>query len=230
MKTKATHNGTCQCCGNSQAVNPFLAKHGYTVDFGFFNGVCMGADHAPLEESRVLCDSVCEQLTKSGNDLLAKTVADVPTVVISIKFGGFRNQRTHETIVTNQEDITRACEEGEHATAYKRSYGYGGYGKFEKLQERELARYHRHGKQQLDHAEMMQKRADETTGKKDLEPREVEVQKVRFEIPCRNRDKVGAAAGFKRAKEMKESGLYSRVTVRRPNMYSFAHTVTATPK
>lgn len=37
----ATHNGTCQACGRQHAVNVKsgkLAKHGYTVDWGFFNG------------------------------------------------------------------------------------------------------------------------------------------------------------------------------------------------
>lgn len=50
--TTATHNGTCQACGRQHAVNPKtgnLAKHGYTVDWGFFNGTCSGSDRAPLE-------------------------------------------------------------------------------------------------------------------------------------------------------------------------------------
>src|SRR5690349_9600304 len=46
-KTKHTHTGTCQACGRQQAVDNTvlhkIAKHGYTVNFGYFNGVCFGA-------------------------------------------------------------------------------------------------------------------------------------------------------------------------------------------
>jgi hypothetical protein len=47
----ATHNGTCQACGRVQAIraNGLLAKHGYTTEYGFFNGTCSGSDHPPLE-------------------------------------------------------------------------------------------------------------------------------------------------------------------------------------
>lgn len=53
---RATHSGTCQCCGNFQKLpNGVLSKHGYTVDFGYFNGVCRGSDYKPFEQS---CDQV----------------------------------------------------------------------------------------------------------------------------------------------------------------------------
>ena len=52
MKTTHTHRGHCQACGRVQAVdtaNNLLAKHGYTVDFGYFDGICKGSDRKPLE-------------------------------------------------------------------------------------------------------------------------------------------------------------------------------------
>lgn len=53
MKTKHTHQGTCQACGAVQAVNnvtQLVAKHGYqVVGFHFFNGVCQGSGHKPAE-------------------------------------------------------------------------------------------------------------------------------------------------------------------------------------
>lgn len=51
MTRTATHNGTCQACGRVQAIraNGLLAKHGYTTEYGFFNGTCSGSDHPPLE-------------------------------------------------------------------------------------------------------------------------------------------------------------------------------------
>jgi hypothetical protein len=50
--TPSTHTGTCQACGRRQAVHintGMIAKHGYTTDYGYFNGVCGGSDHLPLE-------------------------------------------------------------------------------------------------------------------------------------------------------------------------------------
>lgn len=53
---KATHSGSCQWCGRDQKLpGGRLAKHGYTVKWGFFNGVCRGAEELPFEVS---CDLV----------------------------------------------------------------------------------------------------------------------------------------------------------------------------
>ena len=50
----ATHYGTCQLCGSLQkAPGGRLAKHGYDVAYGFFNGVCRGSHELPYEVS---CD------------------------------------------------------------------------------------------------------------------------------------------------------------------------------
>ena len=65
--TKHTHTGTCQLCGRNHAVNNatgLLAKHGYTVDWGFFHGVCEGANHLPLQKDRSLLDSTVDQCSK----------------------------------------------------------------------------------------------------------------------------------------------------------------------
>ena len=59
MNRKHTHKGHCQCCGRVQAVrnnNGLLAKHGYTVDYGFFDGVCDGSDNLPLEVDKDLAE------------------------------------------------------------------------------------------------------------------------------------------------------------------------------
>lgn len=44
--------GHCQMCGRLQAAEPRMAKHGYTVEHGWFQGVCAGAGYEPLELSR----------------------------------------------------------------------------------------------------------------------------------------------------------------------------------
>jgi len=54
-----THRGHCQSCGRAQAVDVNhnkIAKHGYTVDFGFFNGVCTASDELPLEVEKTITE------------------------------------------------------------------------------------------------------------------------------------------------------------------------------
>ena len=58
---KATHYGTCQICNNKQkAPNGLLSKHGYTVDYGFFSGVCHGAEQLPFEKDRSVLGKVIQ--------------------------------------------------------------------------------------------------------------------------------------------------------------------------
>jgi hypothetical protein len=48
--TKATHSGHCQACGSLQKLpGGVMAKHGYTVRWGFFSGVCRGSGRRPFE-------------------------------------------------------------------------------------------------------------------------------------------------------------------------------------
>lgn len=50
---KSTHTGECQICGRVQKLpSGRLAKHGYTVEWSQFNGVCVGSDHLPFEQSK----------------------------------------------------------------------------------------------------------------------------------------------------------------------------------
>jgi len=61
--TKATHKGTCQICGNKQKLpSNRLSNHGYTIDWGFFNGTCAGAHGLPFEESTDLIEGVIESI------------------------------------------------------------------------------------------------------------------------------------------------------------------------
>lgn len=55
MKNKATHKGTCQVCGCIQKLpGGVLSKHGYTVKWGFFEGVRTGSGHLPFEQDTSL--------------------------------------------------------------------------------------------------------------------------------------------------------------------------------
>ncbi len=48
---KSEYKGTCQCCGSVQKLpGNTLAKHGYTVKWGFFSGICSGTTKMPYEK------------------------------------------------------------------------------------------------------------------------------------------------------------------------------------
>ncbi len=67
MKTTHTHRGHCQACGRVQAVdttNNLLAKHGYTVDFGYFDGVCTGSEIKPLEVDKSFTEATIIRISE----------------------------------------------------------------------------------------------------------------------------------------------------------------------
>lgn len=67
---KATHTGTCQCCGATQKLpNGKLSKHGYTVEHGWFEGVCFGAGELPFEQSKDLIEGLIERATDRAAEL-----------------------------------------------------------------------------------------------------------------------------------------------------------------
>ena len=60
-KAKATHTGSCQACGSTQKLpGGKLSLHGYTVNWGCFNGMCPGAHHDPFEVSCALIQQFIE--------------------------------------------------------------------------------------------------------------------------------------------------------------------------
>tara|TARA_R100001460_G_scaffold27881_6_gene55924 strand:+ start:5346 stop:6236 length:891 start_codon:yes stop_codon:yes gene_type:complete len=84
--TKATHNGTCQVCGRTHARKAKgLAKHGYTVEYGFFNGTCDGSDELPVEESVEILDRTVVWLNRSASRIEALQVSDIDFVDIEVK-------------------------------------------------------------------------------------------------------------------------------------------------
>ena len=72
MMTSTQIRGTCQCCGRQQAVvGGMMSKHGYTVDNGWFNGVCSGRNHVPLQVSREHTDIIVAQVRADISNLIA---------------------------------------------------------------------------------------------------------------------------------------------------------------
>lgn len=68
MKSGIQMRGHCQMCGRIHAVSGTVAKHGYTVEHGWFQGVCPGADYEPIEQSRGALDQLVVDLRRwAGN-------------------------------------------------------------------------------------------------------------------------------------------------------------------
>lgn len=64
MKLTHTHRGHCQACTKVQAIDPNtgnIAKHGYTVDGGYFSGTCPGSDRRTLHVERAFADEIIVQ-------------------------------------------------------------------------------------------------------------------------------------------------------------------------
>jgi len=69
---KHTHKGTCQVCGSVQAVDSktgMIAKHGYTVDWGMFQGQCQGSHELPIEKSQELTVRVISSIQSQLNGM-----------------------------------------------------------------------------------------------------------------------------------------------------------------
>lgn len=80
-----THTGICQACGRRHAVNPKsgkLAKHGYTVDWGFFNGTCQGSDHPPLEQDTTLNIAIVAELRQRAARLDVQAEGEILKVEV----------------------------------------------------------------------------------------------------------------------------------------------------
>ena len=89
--------GNCPCCGNDQAVvKGVMSKHGYTVDNGWFNGVCSGDVHEPIQVSRVHADRVIESVRLSvariEDELTSVEAGKVVPKTISLGYGKGRHE------------------------------------------------------------------------------------------------------------------------------------------
>lgn len=68
-KTRIQTRGHCQSCGNQQAVSGVVAKHGYTVRNGWFQGTCPGSNGRPMETERAGTDALCVRILASCEEL-----------------------------------------------------------------------------------------------------------------------------------------------------------------
>jgi len=107
--TKATHNGTCQACGRSQAVksNGQLAKHGYTVDYGYFNGTCSGAGHAPLEKETAHNVDVVAAVRKWADEQEMIADGNISTVPVQVKDTDSTDRYARKTIHVSRDEYIK---------------------------------------------------------------------------------------------------------------------------
>jgi len=112
--TKHTHKGTCQICGRTQAVDNkrgTIAKHGYTVDWGYFSGQCEGSDELPLEVSKELTVATIARCEDRAEMLLEMTAEDVKVVVLKIREGrDYRGRPQYKTVECRNDDEVKAIE------------------------------------------------------------------------------------------------------------------------
>lgn len=74
--TRIQLRGICQCCGRQQAVvSGFMSKHGYTVEHGWFDGVCTGQHFKPMQHDRTQADIIVSEVREECAKLLAKAAA-----------------------------------------------------------------------------------------------------------------------------------------------------------
>jgi hypothetical protein len=94
--SKIQLRGNCPCCGNDQAVvRGNMSQHGYTVENGWFNGVCSGHRYPPIQICRVQTDRVVESVRLSVKEL-EETVAKVDAGKVTPKtiVTGYGKNRT----------------------------------------------------------------------------------------------------------------------------------------
>lgn len=83
--SKIQFRGNCPCCGNDQAVvRGNMSQHGYTVDNGWFNGVCSGHRYTPIQICRVQADRTLESVRLSVTKL-EETLAEVESGKVTPK-------------------------------------------------------------------------------------------------------------------------------------------------
>lgn len=212
--TKATHNGTCQACGRVQAVNNKtgrLAKHGYTVDYGYFSGTCSGSDKAPLEVATYHNIATVAAIREWADEQDSKSHGKISKVFISVPnpdytWGG---KRRIDVAVNREEFVSRKMEKYTHTDDQEKLDRLAGYASddFDSKVESVRESLRRNATFARKDAELLDALRDKTFGN-DLIAREVEKQIHREDFT-----KQGYRAADTRKAELAEKGI--KATVRR---------------
>ncbi len=108
--------GNCQVCGRLQAVNGGMSKHGYTVNNGWFNGVCSGESELPMQQD----DSVTKQVCKT----IYAQIAEYEETILNLQNGTITPLTApvavwHKAEVVAFADAPKSMQEKEVASAIR---------------------------------------------------------------------------------------------------------------
>jgi hypothetical protein len=104
--------GNCQCCGHQQAVvSGTMSKHGYTVEHGWFSGVCSGRNYAPMQVSREHTDAIVAQVRAEVPQLIAQAdkvkAGEITPATIKIRKGGEKMEVAYADASLSQQSQAR---------------------------------------------------------------------------------------------------------------------------
>jgi len=108
--SKHTHRAHCQVCGAQQAVDNktgMLAKHGYTVEHGFFEGECPGSHNLPIEVDHTMTDNIIEDLGRQADRIEAQIAVGIKMVPYryEVMEGGVRVKKMVKLTEDNIESV-----------------------------------------------------------------------------------------------------------------------------
>jgi hypothetical protein len=138
MRKQATHKGECQICGRTQKLpGERMAKHGYTVAWGFFSGVCQGSDNLPFElDCTLIAEAIRSakvheaHLVKAIADLKADTTPARARVTYWVRGDGYRSAWVPTDTIVEAEPGRRhggqwvAPVTGDDGVVYEAALGY----------------------------------------------------------------------------------------------------------
>lgn len=206
--SKATHNGTCQSCGRSQAVNAKtgrLAKHGYTVDYGYFNGTCAGSDSQPLELETSLNVETVAAIRDWANQQEQFADGNIETVIVQVRdHDDSRSWATKDLRVNRSEyiELKRRGDDTEFDDLYSSN--------FDDKVENVRCSLRRNAASARKDADLLEQLRDKTFGN-DLTPRQADTQPQRESFAWDSNGGAMAKA-YDRQRELKAEGIKSRVT------------------
>lgn len=205
--SKATHNGTCQACGRVQAVkaNGLLAKHGYTVDYGYFNGTCSGSDSKPLEQETSLNIEIVEAIRDWADQQDQLSHGNIETVPVrsSAGFG-----RSEDVLMNREQFVARKMERYTHTDDAEKLERLADYASkdFDDAVQRVRESMRRNANFARKDADNLEVLRDKTYGNGLIPRNPVDAPKPHRETGFRNLNEA-----YARAKELKAEGLKARV-------------------
>jgi hypothetical protein len=187
--TKATHNGTCQRCGAQQAIKKgVLVNHGYSVLDGWFEGICSGTGHPPLEQDTGYAEETVRFCREKAADLATFTADEVKTLAVRVRVGNFK----YDTVQMTTE---------EYAT-----YARGNLSalKLGIMIEHRVWQVHHQSRTLVEHAEMLAERIKTVFGQPLISRESLLPERVRFEFML-------YSDAYTKAVELKAEGFKTRI-------------------